>query len=260
MPPRLFFCHKAYSRLFRNPLMKTLLTSSFILLLTACAGSATKSYSLPVGLSGVSAINSLACRYQKKTAGDKNRQPASWYFWRQTQRTETRDELSNQGEIWERNDAGQLFYTRVFYNEKVALEFVPGDLAATGAEPSWQQLTSLVNPDTFGKELALLGKADKNGMPVEYYKGEVNNIVTEVEWLPDLQLPARIVKMLPDGILSLTLADCGNNSKFKVKPITKSEFDSLRRIDYTDLGDMEDDPMVRHIERLTGGHHHGQHN
>lgn len=240
--------------------MKTLLTSSFILLLTACAGSATKSYSLPEGLAGLSAINSLACRYEKQTAGGKNRQPSNWYFWRQTQRTETRDELSNQGEIWERNDAGQFFYTRVFYNEKVALEFVPGDLAATGAEPSWRQLTSLVNPENLGKELTLLGKADKNGMPIEFYKGTVNNIVTEVDWLPDLQLPARIVKMLPDGMLSLTLADCGNDSKFKVNPITKSEYDSLRRIDYTDLGDMEDDPMVRHIERLMGGHHHGQPN
>lgn len=257
MPLACFSATKPIPAFSGTDLMKTLLTTSFILLLTACAGSATKSYSLPEGLSGVSAVNSLACRYEK-TAGDKNRQPTNWYFWRQTQRTETRDELSNQGEIWERNGAGQLFYTRVFYNEKVALEFVPGDLAATGAEPSWQQLTSLVNPEKLGKELALQGKADKNGMPVEYYKGAVNNIMTEVDWLPDLQLPARILKMLPDGRLSLMLAECGNDSKFKVKPIMKSEFDSLRRIDFTDLGDMEDDPMVRHIERLMGGHHHGQ--
>jgi hypothetical protein len=108
--------------------------------------------------------------------------------------------------------------------------------------------------------LILLGNANKNGMPVEYYKGTINNIVTEVDWLPSLQLPARIEKILPEGVLSLTLADCGNDSKFTVKPLKKSEFDNLRRIDYTDLGDMEDDPMVRHIERLMGGHQHGQPN
>lgn len=40
-----------------------------------------------------------------------------------------------------------------------------------------------------------------------------------------------------------------------MKPITKAQLDNFRRLDYTDLGDMEDDPMVQHIEKLLGGHH-----
>lgn len=201
--------------------------------------------------------NQLACRYEKRTVGVNNPQTASWYFWRQKHRTETRDELSNQGEIWEKYNSGALFYTRLFYNEKVALEFVQGDLAATNVTPSTQQLTSLVDPKLFGKELALLSKDNKDGLPIEHYKGTIGDIATEVDWLPVLQLPARLVKKLPVGTVALTLAECGTGSNFPVKPITKADLDNFRRLDYTDLGDMENDPLVQHIEQLMGEPHKG---
>jgi hypothetical protein len=79
-----------------------------------------------------------------------------------------------------------------------------------------------------GKELALQGKAESNGMVIESYRGTV----------------------------TLTLSACGKQSQFPTKPITKAELDSFRRLDFTDLGDMEDDPMVHHIEQLLGGHQH----
>lgn len=118
-----------------------------------------------------------------------------------------------------------------------------------------QQLTSLVDPKMFGKELTLLSKDNSDGLTVEYYSGTINNVATEVDWLPALKLPARLVKKLPDGTVALTLSECNKGSKFVVKPITKAELDNFRRLDYTDLGDMEDDPMVQHIEKLLGGHH-----
>jgi hypothetical protein len=237
--------------------MKNLLHFFFVLCLSACAGSVKGTYPIPSGLADLASANQLACRYEKQVVDASKPQKTSWYFWRQKERTETRDELSNQGEIWEKNNSEALFYTRLFYNEKVALEFVQGDLAATSVTPSLQQLTSLVDPKMLGKELTLLSKGNRDGTPIEYYQGTINNVVTEVDWLPFLQLPARLVKKLPDGTLSLTLAECGQGSKFDVQPITKAELDNFRRLDYTDLGDMEDDPMVQHIEHLIGGHHKG---
>lgn len=239
--------------------MKHLFASSLILLLTACAGSATKTHTLPKGLAEITSISPLACRFEKQTTDEKNPQSSNWYFWREAQRTETRDELSNQGEIWERNNAGQFFYTRLFYNERIALEFVPGDLAAIGTAASWRQLTSLIDPSMLGKELSLVGKDNANGIAIEHYRGTLNSVATEVDWLPALQLPARIVKKLPEGSVTLILAECAKESKFAVKPIVKSELDNMRHLDYTDLGDMEDDPTVQHIEQLMGGHHHEGH-
>ncbi len=236
--------------------MKYLLATSLIVFLTACVGPEKSRYILPEELADIPITGSIACQFKKQVADSDNPQSSKWYFWRDTKRTETRDELSNQGEIWERNNAGQLFYTRLFYNERVALDFVPGDLAATEVAPSWKQLSSLVDPNTLGKELLLLGKENIGKNIIEYYLGTLNNIVTEVDWLPSLQLPARMVKKLPEGTLTLTLSGCSKETAATVKPITKSELDKLRHLDYTDLGDMENDSMVRHLEQLMGGHHH----
>ena len=236
--------------------MKSLLIPSLIIWLSACADTAIKNYALPEQLAQPTDTSTLACRYTKQTSDAKNQSATNWYFWRQPQRTETRDELSNQGEVWERNQTEQLFYTRLFYNEKVALEFVPGDLAATGVEPAWEQLTTLVNRRSLGKELALLNKTTSAGLDIEFYRGTINNVDTEIDWIPALQLPARIAKRFPDAAVTLTLSDCGQAAKFSVKPISKSELDNMRRIDFTDLGDMEDDLMVRHIEQLMSRHQH----
>ncbi|MDO9103607.1 MAG: hypothetical protein Q7U57_01465 [Methylovulum sp.] len=240
--------------------MKTLLVSSLIFFLTACAGPVKQMYTLPEGLGEIVTTTPLACRFDKQMADGISPQNSSWYFWREAQRTETRDERSNQGEVWERNHAGQLFYTRLFYNERVALEFVPGDLAATGATTSWAQLSSIIDPNILGKELPLLSKETSGKTVVEYYSGTVKGVATEVDWLPALQLPARIVKQLPEGAVTLVLAECGKGSKFAMTPITKTELDKFRHLDYTDLGDMEEDPMVQHLEQLMGGgHHHDGH-
>lgn len=234
--------------------LKTIIRNfSFILCLSACAG-VTGKYPMPSGLAGLNSTNQLACRYEKQVVNASNPKKTNWYFWRQKERTETRDEVSNQGEIWETNNSGGIFYTRLFYDEKVALEFVQGDLAATNLKPSLQQLSSLVDPKLLGKELALLSKENREGMPIEYYQGVINDVATEFDWLPDLQLPARLVKKLPVGTVTLTLSECGQGSSFSAKPITKAELDDFRRLDFTDLGDMENDPMVQHIEHLLGGH------
>lgn len=146
----------------------------------------------------------------------------------------------------------RVYYTRLFYNEQVALEWANGDLMASGSTPSIKQISSIVDPDMLGKELALQGKTDTHGIAVESYRGTVNN---KVDWLPALQLPARLVKQLPEGTVTLTLSICNKELQLPIKPITKAELDGFRRFDYTDLGDMEDDPIVHHIENLLGGHH-----
>jgi hypothetical protein len=235
-------------------LMKHLSVLSLIVLLAACAVSEKHPIILPEGLADIATTSPIACQFEKQSAN--NPKNSTWYFWREELRTETRDEVSNQGEIWERNNAGHFFYTRLFYNERIALEFVPGDLAATDVAPSWRLLSSLVDPSTLGKELPLMGKDIIGSNTVEHYSGNLNGIITEIDWLPSLQLPTRLVKKLPEGTITLTLTKCSKELDTSVKPITKAELDNLRHLDYTDLGDMEDDPMVRHLEQLMGELHH----
>jgi hypothetical protein len=197
----------------------------------------------------------IVCRYRKQTGSDQQLKEGDWFFWRQGNRTETRDDVSHQGEIWERQQRGGYFYTHLFFDEKVALEFTPGDLAALNSAPSQPQFFSLIAPAVFGKELLLVGESKPNGISVESYKGYLKGMSAEVDWLPALQLPARIEKTGKDGnSLKLILESCGKPSEFKVQP---AHLDSFRRLDFTDLGDMEDDSQVQRIEKLLGcAHHH----
>jgi len=236
---------------------KLFLLAPFVL--SACASLSKNSYDLPNNLAAIATQdNGIACRFNKQSSAAKEQPSTQWYFWRESERTESRDMLSNQGEIWERNKKGQLFYTRVFFNERVALEFVPGDLAAIGSTTNWEQLASLIDPSMLGKELTLNHTDKQNGNAVEYYVGTVNGVATEVDWLPSLQLPVRLLRKSPEGDVTLTLSTCSTKTGLDKQPISKAELDSLRRLDYTDFGDMEDDPMVRHLEQLMGGHdHHG---
>jgi hypothetical protein len=164
--------------------------------------------------------------------------------------------LSQQGEIWQRANNGQFYHTRLFYQEKAALEFYPGDLAALGNAPSWQRLSALIDPNSLGKTLALTGKEENEGVWVEHYQGIIKAQAVEVDWLPNLKLPARLSRQDPEGKVVLTLNTCGKPSELPVQPISKTELDNWRHLDFTDLGDMENDPQVRRLEQLMGGHHH----
>jgi hypothetical protein len=239
---------------FYSILMEKLLITSLILSLVSCTNTAKQPILITQGLAGLVSTSQLACRYEKQTQVGTKTQTTNWYFWRQLQHTETRDELSNQGEIWEAVKTSGFYYTRLFYNEKVAIDWTNGDLMATGSTPSIKQINSIIDPDMLGKELSLQSKANVNGMPTEFYTGQVNGIVTEVDWLPTFQLPAHLEKKLPEGTVTLSLSECHKDPKFPIKPITKAELNSFRHLDYTDLGDMEDDPMVHHIEQLLGNH------
>lgn len=236
--------------------MKYWVIPALVALLAGCAGPAMKPETAPASLSGISPTAPLGCRFEKRVADGKTEQRSNLYFWRQAARTETRDDLSKQGEIWEQDSAGHLFYTRLFFPERVALEYSPGDLAATGTTVSWEQLEALVDPSAFGKTLKLEGTASFAGLAAERYAGTLGGVATEIDWLPTLKLPSRILKKPQETAMQWSMAECAEASRFSVQPISPQELAGFRQLDFSDLGDMESDPMVQRILELTGGHHH----
>jgi len=56
---------------------------------------------------------------------------------------------------------------------------------------------------------------------------------------------------------SLRLVNCWPINKATIQPTTDSTLSAYRHIDYSDLGDMETDPLVQKIVALSGGHSHG---
>lgn len=245
----------AFSRI---SLIKAASAAVLLALLTACAGPARKpSGALPAGLQGLNGTAPLACSYAKQVAANGKESGSVWNFWRWPERTETRDEYTQQGEIWQRDAGGRIYHTRLFYPERVALEYMPGDLAATGHTPIWEQLQAgLVDPRQLGTQLRLTGQEQSAGLQLEQYSGTVDGIVTEVDWLPSLRLVSHIAKRFPAQTVTLEMRECRELAQAQAQPLSSRELDSYRHIDFTDLGDMESDPMVQRIVELAGGHSH----
>ncbi|KJV07319.1 hypothetical protein [Methylocucumis oryzae] len=237
--------------------MKNCLILTVVLTLTGCASSPQDFYELPAGLSQITDASVLACQFDKQVTTAKDKQQSHWYLWRAPMRMETRDELTQQGELWERNNQAQMFYTKLFFNEKTIVEFVPGDLAALGKSPSWPQLHSLIDPAVLGKRLLLTQEQRIGDTQVQHYRGKLQQAEIELAWLPNMQLPLRLWKKMPEEELVLTLKTCAQT--LPVQPISQTELSQFRHLDYTDFGDMEDDPLVKRLEMLIGEHQHSGH-
>jgi hypothetical protein len=238
--------------------MKLLPPFLMLALLTACAASKHDlAPPLAQALKQLASAGPIACTYEKTVTAAGQASQSAWHVWRSADRVETRDDLSRQGEIWQRDAGGRLFFTRLFYPERVALEYAPGDLAATGLTPSWEQVAAaLLDPRQLGTSLRLAGKGQVAGLGVEHYAGTLDGVAAEVDWLPALGLPARVAKTFPERAVSLAIKDCAESPKAQAQPLSSQELDAYRHIDFSDLGDMESDPAVRRILELTGGHSH----
>lgn len=238
--------------------MKRLLVACMSIAVTACALSPNKTLNLPTELSALSNTTALACHYEKQVyaAGQPTSPVTDWYFWRDGKRTETHDEITQQGEIWERDQQGRLTHTQIFFDEKVTLEYTNVDLVTSGISPQWQQLWSLIDPKTLGKELKRERVDTVAGLGSEHYSGQLDGMTTELDWLPNLQLPARIEKKTDRGGFSLKLTACHAAEQSPWKPLSKPAYDQYRHLEYTDLGDMESDPLVLRILARLGGHTH----
>lgn len=230
--------------------------------LTACAGGSIKpTMTVPKTVTGFNAADAVICHYQKTQemhdSKEQNLPIQDWYFMRLDHQTQSYDPVRAQWEIWERDHQGKASLLRVMESEKVILEYTPGDLAALGKKAEWSQIWSIIDSNRFGKDLAKVEAWSEQGVQLEQYKSSNGQ---ELIWLKDLRLPMQIVTRTDDGDLDkLALTDCKKPENAEVKPLSAKQMqDNYRQIDFTDLGDMESDPLVQRILKLMGdeAHHH----
>lgn len=224
-------------------------------LLGACSSNPTIPDQTAQRLSRLSGSPNLLCRYNKTASTDRGQTPRVWYFWRQPGRTETYDERSRQGEVWTLDPVGQVFYRRIFYDQRATLDYAPGDLAASGKKVSWDHLLSIVDPALLGTKLK---RADREPhSPYQRYSGAVSEDATEdVLWLPRLRLPYRVTTTSHGGANTLNLLDCTQSLHATFRPASEDTLSGYRQLEFSDLGDMETDPLVQQVSLLMGGHHH----
>jgi hypothetical protein len=103
--------------------------------------------------------------------------------------------------------------------------------------------------------LKLVKKTKVLGHSAELRKGKTDGQNIEVLWLPDENLPARIVRKDKTGSVELRLVEITPLSAAKQNPIAVEEIANYRQIDAADFGDMENDPFVKKLMAAEGHHH-----
>lgn len=218
----------------------------FLVLCTAIALAGTVSKVTGEGGNGSLAV---ACHFATTVAVRGNRQHTQvneWYLWREPSQVETCDKNGKRCEVWQRTQDGQVFYSRVFHNDKRVIEYMPGDLRALQRYPAWSHVASVIEPSLVKDQLRPTGQVSILGRQAQRYQGTVQGVTLDVWWLDREQLPALVQYVYPDRMVTLRLK--------KLYPLDESPWSRGRtagyvHIDYADLGDKVSDPFVRRLQR-----------
>lgn len=206
-------------------------------------------------------LEATACVYLIDTSSaqkPEQHHTTPWYFWRSDNRVETRDAHGENGEVWESDPRGQISYTKLFHPAGKAIDYTPGDLRALAINTDWNQIKSIIDPQLLGTHLKRSGEQTVDGQRAERYAGAVDGVSTEVLWLPEMKLPARIEKTRGGGgvTVSLRMAECKPLASAPWTMTSDTRMQSYQHIDYADLGDKEGDPFVKNILHQTERLHH----
>ena len=200
----------------------------------------------------------VACRYEMKViphGKSKEQLNNSWFFWRKPGMIQTQNADGDHGEIWERTANGSIQYRKLYHADKTAIEYMPADMPANNMNFDWVKLSSMLNQ----QELDALKPVKKThvlGHSAELRKGKTDVQTLEVLWLPDENLPARIIRKDKTGSVELRLVEIAPLSAARRKPVDVEEIANYRHIDAADFGDMENDPFVKKVMAANGHHHH----
>jgi len=224
--------------------MAKILVLFSILLVNACTHQPGPSLQIQTG----EQLPELAAEFETViTASDGNEnvqiQRYRWRFWRAAKRIETRNLGDNSGEVWEKSANGDIAYTQVFHDQKQAIDYLPGDLSAIGAELDWTALATLVNK---GMLSGLVADDQENvlGHVARHYQRNDPEKPLEITWLEDEQIPA-MIKRTEQGHTLITRMTAVYSLTQASWPYNRAT--EYRHTDFADLGDKENDPIIQSV-------------
>jgi hypothetical protein len=203
-------------------------------------------------------LTEVACRYEMKVIPHaKTKAPSNkaWFFWRKPNMIQTQDADGDYGELWERTASGSIQYRKLYPGDKTAVEYMPADNPTNNMNFDWFKLSGMLSQ----QELDALKPVKKTkvlGHTAELRKGKTDGQTIEVLWLPDENLPAKIVRKDKKSSVELRLVEITPLSAAHRKPVDVEEIANYRQIDAADFGDMENDPFVKKLMAAEGHHHH----
>jgi hypothetical protein len=170
-----------------------------------------------------------------------------WHFYRQPQRIALLKGAID--EIWHRDEQGQVSFERVFHDEQRAVDYSAGELTTLGVQTPWSALTTFVDARTLGA-LRVVSHSGTGVSERVRLAGVAGGDSLRVEWLPALQLPARLTRTDRAGtITDMRLVQQAAQAPADW-PTPGQRSAAYLRLDAADFGDMGYETVVRLSEAL----------
>jgi hypothetical protein len=170
-----------------------------------------------------------------------------WHFYREPQRIALHKGAID--EVWHRDEQGQLSFERIFHDEQRAVDYSAGELTTLGVQAPWSALATFVD----SRSLAALRVISHTGSGVSErvrLAGVAGSDTLRVEWLPALQLPARLTRTDRAGtITEMRLVQHAAQAPADW-PVPGQRSSAYLRLDAADFGDMGYETVVRLSEAL----------
>ncbi len=170
-----------------------------------------------------------------------------WYFDRQPQRIALMKGAID--EVWHRDAQGHVSFERIFHDEQRAVDYSAGELATLGVQADWAALTSFVDQRSFAA-LRIVSRTGSGATERVRLAGAVGGEALRVEWLPALQLPARLMRTGRSGaVTDIRLVQHATQAPAGW-PVPGQRSAAYLRLDAADFGDMNYERVVRQSEAL----------
>ncbi len=193
----------------------------------------------------------VACHYILKITdlgSGKSRQTRQedWYFWRQSGMVQTANAKGDFGEIWQLTKTGHIYYQKLYYTDKTAVEYMPADNEVNHLNFDWLKLANMLSTNEL-QQLKTVKKLHVLNREAEIRVSKSPDQQLRVEWLVKEQLPAKIVKQDKYRKIELRLVEITAYSQARFKPVDDNVIADYRHIDAADFGDMENDAFVNKV-------------
>ncbi|UPW17457.1 hypothetical protein M0C34_14590 [Agarivorans sp. TSD2052] len=196
--------------------------------------------------SSVFALPQVSAEYSRTAKQGFERSTSRFTFTRAADHVMTVYPQKNTAEMWQKRNNGRHHFYRFFTADQRTVYYPASDLSSLNINRSWQSIEQLVPV----KWLAALNKVDsrqQDGQTIEYYQGKMGDTYIELEWLPEYQLPQRLLTKQGYKSLEMKLESINQGSHEIEQQLDK--WMKYPSIDYADVGDSESDPFLAKMIR-----------
>jgi len=192
------------------------------------------------------ALPDVVAEYSNTQKKGFEKQSSSFSFARNQQQVITIYPQKQTAEYWQKRANGRHHFYRFFTADQRSVYYPPSDLSSLNIIRSWDSIENL-HPLSWLSSLERVDSQTQTGKQVDFYRGTLADIYVELDWLPEYQLPQRILTKQGFKSHEIVLQSLKQDPAFIEQAL--AEWLSYPSIDYADVGDSENDPFLAKMIR-----------